>query len=97
MDFPNNISLIFYNRLTIFQSIRLFLFGGDDIEGIIKGRLSQHQIYYTDLMYNKPNWRDAVKSKSTSRNEAISEHENLMIEQNDAYSDYQEKKIRNNL
>lgn len=46
-------------------------------------------------MYNRPNWRDVDKSKSTSRNEAISEHENLMIEQNEAYSDYQVQKAMN--
>ena len=39
-------------------------------------------------MYNRPNWRDVNKNKGISRNEAIEEHESLMIEQNEAYSDY---------
>ncbi len=30
----------------------------NNIQGSIKGRLSKRQIYYTDLMYNRPNWRD---------------------------------------
>jgi len=76
----------------IFPKILNVLSCQNNIEGTIKGRLSKHQIYYTDLMYNRPNWRDVDKSKSTSRNEAISEHENLMIEQNEAYSDYQVQK-----
>lgn len=66
-----------------------------NIEGTIKGRLSKRQIYYTDLMYNRPNWRDIDKNKNISRNEAISEHETLMIEQNEAYSDYQVQKAMN--
>ena len=54
----------------------------NNIQGTIKGRLSDRQIYYTDLMYNRPNWRDVNKNKGISRNEAIEEHESLMIEQN---------------
>ncbi len=67
----------------------------NNIEGTIKGRLSKRQIYYTDLMYNRPNWRDIEKNKNISRNEAVSEHETLMIEQNEAYSDYQVQKAMN--
>lgn len=67
----------------------------NNIEGTIKGRLSKRQIYYTDLMYNRPNWRDIDKNKNISRNEAVSEHETLMIEQNEAYSDYQVQKAMN--
>lgn len=60
----------------------------NNIRGIVKGRLSEHQFYYTDLMYNRPNWRDGGKSKNVSRNESIEQHESLMITQNEAYSDY---------
>jgi hypothetical protein len=67
----------------------------NNIEGTIKGRLSKRQIYYTDLMYNRPNWKDINKNKNISRNEAVSEHETLMIEQNEAYSNYQVKKAMN--
>ncbi len=67
----------------------------NNIGGTIKGRLSKNQIYYTDLMYNRPNWRDIDKSKNISRNEAVSKHETLMIEQNEAYSDYQVQKAMN--
>lgn len=39
--------------------------------GTIKGRLSKHEIYYDDLMYNRRNWRDiGKKEKNTSRQEA---------------------------
>lgn len=60
----------------------------NNIQGIVKGRLSPNQFYYTDLMYNRPNWRDVGKNKNISRNEAIDEHELLLMQQNEAYSDY---------
>ena len=64
----------------------------NNIMGTIGGRLSNRQIYYTDLMYNRPNWRDVDKHKNISRNESISEYENLLFEQNAAYSSYQVQK-----
>ena len=67
----------------------------NNIQGTIKGRISTNQFYYTDLMYNRPNWRDVSKNKNISRNEAIEEHESLMMEQSEAYSDYQVQKAMN--
>lgn len=67
----------------------------NNIQGTIKGRLSANQFYYTDLMYNRPNWRDVSKNKNVSRNEAVEEHETLMMEQSEAYSDYQVQKAMN--
>lgn len=67
----------------------------NNIQGTVKGRLSDNQFYYTDLMYNRPNWRDVGKNKNISRNEAVEEHETLMMEQNEAYSDYQVQKAMN--
>lgn len=64
----------------------------NNIQGTIKGRLSDNQFYYTDLMYNRPNWRDISKNKNISRNESIQEHESLMMEQNEAYSNYMVQK-----
>ncbi|MGE8432860.1 hypothetical protein [Chryseobacterium joostei] len=60
----------------------------NNIQGAAKGRISPNQFYYTDLMYNRPNWRDVGKNKNISRNEAIEEHESLLMNQNGAYSDY---------
>ncbi len=60
----------------------------NNIQGTIGGKLSDNQFYYTDLMYNRPNWRDIKKNKNVSRNEAVEEHESLMMKQNEAYSDY---------
>jgi len=67
----------------------------NNIQGTVKGRLSANQFYYTDLMYNRPNWRDVGKNKNVSRNEAVEEHETLMMVQNEAYSDYQVQKAMN--
>lgn len=72
----------------IFPKILNVYSAENNIRGTIKGKLSERQIYYTDLMYNRPNWRDVNKNKSISRNEAIEDHEALMMEQNEAYSDY---------
>ena len=47
------------------------------------------------LMYNRPNWRDTNKDKNVSRNEAMEDHEELMMEQNVAYSDYMVQKAMN--
>ncbi|MEG0928267.1 hypothetical protein [Chryseobacterium sp.] len=60
----------------------------NNIQGTAKGRISANQFYYTDLMYNRPNWRDTGKNKNTSRNEAIEDHESLLMDQSRAYSDY---------
>ena len=67
----------------------------NNIQGTVKGRLSANQFYYTDLMYNRPNWRDVKKNKNVSRNEAVEEHETLMMAQNEAYLDYQVQKAMN--
>lgn len=67
----------------------------NNIQGTVKGRLSANQFYYTDLMYNRLNWRDVGKNKNVSRNEAVEEHETLIMAQNEAYSDYQVQKAMN--
>lgn len=64
----------------------------NNIQGAAKGRISPNQFYYTDLMYNRPNWRDIGKNKNTSRNEAIEAHESLLMKQSEAYSDYMVQK-----
>lgn len=64
----------------------------NNIQGTEKGRLANHPSYYTDLMYNRPNWRDADKNKGVSRQESVAGYESLMIDQNPAYSNYQVQK-----
>lgn len=41
----------------------------NNLQGSISGRLSKNQFYYTDLMYNRKNWRDLKKDKTVSRQE----------------------------
>jgi len=67
----------------------------NNIKGTVGGRVSGNQFYYTDLMYNRPNWRDVSKSKNISRYEAVIDHETLLMNQNVAYSDYQVQKAMN--
>lgn len=52
----------------------------NNLPGSIKGRLSKNQFYYTDLMYNRKNWRDLSKDKTISRQEANFESEQNIIE-----------------
>jgi hypothetical protein len=52
----------------------------NNLPGSIKGKLSKHQFYYTDLMYNRKNWRDLSKDKLISRQEAGVESEKDIVE-----------------
>lgn len=47
----------------------------NNLPGSIKGRLSKNEFYYTDLMYNRKNWRDISKEKIISRQDANKESE----------------------
>ena len=40
------------------------------IPGTAAGRLSPHEFYYSDLMYNRPNWRDMGRDRRITRQEA---------------------------
>ena len=47
----------------------------NNLPGSVKGRMSENEIYYTDLMYNRKNWRDISKDKMISRQEAYADSE----------------------
>ncbi|MFD3408904.1 hypothetical protein SKC37_09570 [Aquirufa sp. HETE-83D] len=49
----------------------------NNLPGSILGKMSKNEFYYTDLMYNRKNWRDLSKTKTISRQEA-----NAVSEQN---------------
>jgi hypothetical protein len=51
--------------------------------GTIKGHLSKRPIYYTDLMYNRTNFRDLEKEKKLTRQEVHESTKNLK-----SYEDY---------
>lgn len=67
----------------------------NNIKGIVKGRLSKSQFYYSDLMYNRTNWRDINKDKNVSRGEALEEEKLTSAIHNEAYSDYMVQKAMN--
>ncbi|WP_221932076.1 hypothetical protein [Flavobacterium restrictum] len=52
----------------------------NNLPGSVKGRMSENQFYYTDLMYNRKNWRDLSKDKTISRQESITESEQNIVE-----------------
>jgi len=61
--------------------------------GTIKGHLSNRNIYYQDLMYNRINFRDLEKEKGISRTEAkISKKDQKAYEE---YNDYLIRKAMN--
>lgn len=62
------------------------------IQGTERGRLSPDIIYFSDLMYNRKNWRDIDKAKAQTRQEAASAED---IKQQDAYDSYQVTKAMN--
>ena len=64
----------------------------NDIQGSEKGRLSKDIIAFSDLMYNRKNWRDLDKAKSQTRQEAATEVEQ---QQQEAYDAYQVTKAMN--
>ncbi|MBR3546072.1 MAG: hypothetical protein IKN86_00730, partial [Bacteroidaceae bacterium] len=64
----------------------------NDIQGTEKGRLSKDIISFSDLMYNRKNWRDLGKAKSQTRQEAATIEE---ISQQEAYDGYQVTKAMN--
>jgi len=47
------------------------------LPGTIKGHMSNHIIFYPDLMYNRPNWRDINKDKYMTRQEAAKQQSPL--------------------
>lgn len=59
------------------------------IRGSERGTISKYQFTFSDLMYNRKNWRDVNKEKSVTRREAADEAINT---QQEAFNDYYIKK-----
>lgn len=68
----------------------------NNLPGSVKGRMSESQFYYTDLMYNRKNWRDISKDKTISRQEAINVSEQNIIE-GTAFNAYLVQKAMNQI
>ena len=51
----------------------------NNLPGSVKGRMSENEFYYTDLMYNRKNWRDLPKDKTISRQEESAESEQNIL------------------
>jgi len=49
----------------------------NNIQGTEKGHLSKHKFNFSDLMYNRENWRDTSKSKGLTRKEALERQKTL--------------------
>lgn len=56
------------------------------IPGAEKGRMSKFAFTFSDLMYNRKNWRDLNKEKTQTRQEAVMNQAD--IEQQEAYNTY---------
>ena len=64
----------------------------NDIQGTERGHLSKDIITFSDLMYNRKNWRDIDKAKGITRQEATTAEE---ISQQEKYDAYQVAKAMN--
>ncbi len=77
----------------IFPKILNVIAVENNVKGSIKGRISQYAYTFSDLMYNRKNWRDLNKDKAITRREAeeISLEEQ---EQQTAYNAYYVEKAK---
>ena len=64
----------------------------NQINGTEKGRMSKYVFTFSDLMYNRKNWRDLNKDKSITRQEAQEQQD---VEQQEAYNAYYIQKTMN--
>lgn len=69
----------------IFTKILNVYAAENDIRGTEGGRLSKDIIAFSDLMYNRKNWRDLDKAKAQTRREAATIEETKQQEEYDAY------------
>lgn len=58
----------------------------NQVQGSEKGRISKYVFTFSDLMYNRKNWRDLNKEKTITRQEAIMEEADTV--QQEAYNAY---------
>lgn len=63
-----------------------------NINGSIQGHISKYAFTFSDLMYNRKNWRDMNKDKAITRQEAA---QTLDYEQQEAYNAYYVQKAMN--
>lgn len=68
----------------------------NNLQGSVKGRMSENEFYYTDLMYNRKNWRDLSKDKTISRQEANANSEQNLLPDT-AFIDYLVQKAMNQI
>lgn len=68
----------------------------NNLPGSVIGRISSNEFYYTDLMYNRTNWRDVSKDKTISRQEAFAENE-LNTITDTAFNSYLVQKAMNQI
>lgn len=64
----------------------------NQINGTEKGYMSKYVFTFSDLMYNRKNWRDLNKDKSITRREAQEQQD---VEQQEAYNAYYVQKAIN--
>lgn len=69
----------------------------NSLPGTVKGFLSDHEFYFSDLMYNRKNWRDLKKDKNISRQESIAHFDELVNETENPYSKYLVQKAINQI
>lgn len=70
----------------IFPKILNVFAVANQVQGSVKGRISKYEFTFSDLMYNRKNWRDLNKGKNITRQEAeIKEDDTVQQEAYNAY------------
>ncbi len=64
------------------------------MKGTVKGRLSEYTFYYTDLMYNRTNWRDINKDKNLTRKEAAQLKQDMQYDPSEEHFEYLVQKAK---
>ena len=67
----------------------------NQIPGSERGAISKYIYTFSDLMYNRKNWRDLNKDKSITRQEAVEDNED--VKQQEAYNAYYVQKAITNI
>lgn len=74
----------------IFPKVLNIYASENNINGVVKGHLSKYVFNFSDLMYNRKNWRDIGKEKGISRAESIE-----LETQQEVYTNYVIEKAKN--
>lgn len=84
-----------YEPRRIFPKILNVYAVNHGLRGSVRGRISKNVFVYSDLMYNRVNWRDTNKAKYETREQSAQSQTNTT--QNQSYASYVVQRAKNTL